>query len=180
MTRRQILLKAVRRDSSSFFRACQEDSQCIFSALVFAEDHRAKSHIGIDWRSLARAMLLYPKRRRLTGVSTIEQQYVRTVIPRRGNLIRCKIIELLDAYLLARNHKKEDIWAAYLWRAYYGAYMNGYVSARREFLPDDEPLTIEIAAKIVACLKYPRPKNPSSTWQRKHSARVEYILSRIE
>jgi membrane peptidoglycan carboxypeptidase len=174
------LSDTARRDAKLFFRLHGEDAGKIFAALLAAEDRRAMLHNGIDWISIARAIVLYPRRRRLNGISTIEQQYARTVVRRSGVLWRCKLRELRAARALAKTVTKEEIWAAYLFRAYFGAYITGYTAARRFFVPNGGPISWKGAAQIVSCLKYPRPKFSSLRWHSKHQSRVEYLLLRLQ
>lgn len=176
MRRLDIIYEATASDFAKFSHRYSNDSQILFSALVVAEDHRAKSHKGIDWISIFRVILLFPFTRRLKGISTIEQQYVRTVIRRKGNLWFCKMLELRDARMLATRFPKEVIWGAYLSRAYYGANMLGYHQARHQFSHPSEIMSFKLAAEIVACLKYPRPRTPNPAWIEKHQNRVFHIL----
>lgn len=179
MKRTTIVDVAVRKDSSEFFKYFRADTPVIFEVMITAEDRRARRHNGIDWISIMRAIIFFPKTRSLRGISTIEQQYVRTVIRRQGNLWLCKFKELYDSWQLASRVSKEEIWAAYLWRAYYGAGMSGYRATREKFEIGGCPLNHQSAAQIIACLKYPRPQNGNPAWSLRHSTRVAYIRTRL-
>ncbi|MFN4281591.1 MAG: transglycosylase domain-containing protein [Alphaproteobacteria bacterium] len=178
MTRLDQLIQTTKADAARFFETFADDAPLIFEALLIAEDHRAERHHGIDWFSLLRALVLFPRTRKLRGVSTIEQQYVRTVFKRRGSLIWCKLRELWLSWRLAGTLCKQEIWAAYLMRAYYGAHQIGYGAARRSFCPQRKPLSIHAAAEITACLKYPKPGQRNAQWRQAHQTRVQYILTR--
>lgn len=179
MNKLEFTIHVIQFDALSFFDDHGADASVIFPVLLEGEDHRGARHRGIDWISIFRAVVLSLKSGRIRGLSTIEQQYVRTVHRRKGNLLVCKVQELWLARRLWRRVRKEEIWAAYLWRAYYGARMNWYSAARRNFIGSEQSLDIETAAKIVACLKYPRSIKDHAKWERRHTNRVSYILSRL-
>jgi membrane carboxypeptidase/penicillin-binding protein len=104
----------------------------------------------------------------------------RIVERRRGNLVLSKLRELWWSRQLTRHLTKRQIWCGYLWRAYFGAHMTGYAAARAFLAPGVITPSLEQAASIAACLKYPRPKNPTTRWERRHKQRIIYILRRME
>jgi membrane carboxypeptidase/penicillin-binding protein PbpC len=179
MTRIENITTEISADSDQFFSRFYCDMALIFPALIAGEDRRAASHNGVDWLSLLRAVLYFPWTRSFRGISTIEQQLVRTLVKRRGSLVLCKLREMSDARHLSLHASKEQIWASYLWRAYFGANMSGYTAARAHFVHGLRPLSAYAAASIVSCLKYPRPKSPTAAWHRRHRSRVRYILQRL-
>ena len=174
----RVMIDIMRGDSEMFEMYFQDDKPSVLSALLAAEDHRGASHSGIDYLSLARVAVGFIFGGGFRGLSTIEQQYARLVERRHGNLFLCKIRELVWARRLSRHLSKEQIWCGYLWRAYFGAHLLGYAAAREFFSPGASALTPAAAAAIVACLKYPRPKMPSSAWDFRHKQRVAYVLRR--
>ena len=116
----------------------------------------------------------------MRGLSTIEQQLARVIVPRRtGQLLRSKMVELYIARRLASEVKKVDIWAAYLQTAYYGGGLQGYCSVRGAFQESCEPLRFRNACQIVACLKYPRPIEDRENWIVRHARRTSYIERRL-
>lgn len=178
MNQLDFTIHVLKFDALSFFDDYGDDAKIIFPMLLAGEDHRATKHRGIDWISIFRAVAKSVVVGRIRGLSTIEQQYVRTIHRRRGSLVACKLRELLLARRLWGRVSKEEVWAAYLWRAYYGARMNWYAAARKNFISPDQPMDAVCAAKIVACLKFPRSFRDAERWERRHSNRVRYILNR--
>lgn len=155
------------------------DYPVIIEALILSEDHRASRHNGIDFFSLARSVIKPTNGRFLSGVSTIEQQLARTIFPRNGrNIYIRKFYETYLSYYMSKKRPKFAIWSAYLMSAYYGTGITGYTSARQVLYPSGRRLTNLQAAKIVSCLKYPRPRNPSAKWKARHKARAAYIMAR--
>lgn len=179
MNKLDFTMHVLKFDALSFFDDHAADANIIFPVLLAGEDHRGKKHRGIDWTSILRAVVFAMRSGRIRGLSTIEQQYVRTIYRRRGNLLVCKAEEMWLAWRLCKRVTKEEIWAAYLWRAYYGTRMNWYSAARAHFVSASQPLDSETAAKIVACLKYPRSIHNHDIWARRHGNRVAYILRRL-
>lgn len=167
-------------DADLFLQSFSGDKEIVIAALLAAEDHRARYHRGIDWISVGRSFLSSVRTGRIAGMSTIEQQYVRTVIRRSGNVFACKIVELVIVALSSQHLAKQQIWLGYLWRAYFGYLMNGYADVRRSYILDDRALDPITAAKIVAQLKYPKPKRPTVSWHSRHVQRVAYVLRRME
>jgi penicillin-binding protein 1A len=162
-----------------FFDGFGDDAPLIFNALLVGEDRRGLMHNGIDFRSLLRGALNFPRTRRLQGVSTIEQQIVRVIYQRSASRYFHKPRELALSVKLSQCNEKRSVWAAYLHMAYYGTLLQGYAAARGFFEPSGGKLSPAAAAAIVACLKYPKPRNYSEGWQRKHCRRKAFILSRI-
>lgn len=174
-------LAVARADASAkaFFQSFSADCPLIFLALLAAEDHRGPQHRGIDYFSLGRALMKWPLIGKLYGVSTIEQQLVRTIFPRNGALLPNKLAELLSSTYMAHCLRKQTIWASYLQLAYYGEDLRGYGAVRTIFERHDQPLSIAAAASIVACLKYPKPHPSTETWARLHERRRGYVIGRL-
>ncbi|WP_421936293.1 transglycosylase domain-containing protein [Phenylobacterium sp.] len=166
--------------ASRLLRNHGADVPILFSALLAAEDHRGRSHRGIDWFSILRAIFKSRRTGGIKGISTIEQQLVRTVFPRRGvPRWKRKGPELRLASQLAVLLPKEVIWAAYLNCAYYGRDYPGYAYIRAKFADRTEILTELAAAQIVSCLKYPAPHWETAGWQEVHKRRTAYVLRRL-
>lgn len=79
---------------------------------ILLEDRRFFSHSGFDtWcipRIIRRLISLKPVR----GISTIEQQLVRTILSRRERTIRRKAREILLAWILTHRKSKREILRA--------------------------------------------------------------------
>ena len=175
MSRITAFADQVKADSDAFRRTFPRDEEIVSSVLLAAEDRRGRDHHGIDWISLLRAMVQFPIRGHLRGISTIEQQYARTVFPRRGSVVLCKLRELALVRRATSRVSKEDVWLGYLWRAYFGHQQNGYAQARRALINDDESLDVERAVRIVAFLKYPKPSQSNERWRLRYKQRVKHI-----
>lgn len=146
--------------------------------LIVAEDHRFKSHYGVDILALIRAFwkTFFCKRRE--GASTIAMQLVRTI---RGNYelsIFRKISEIFLALKLTKSISKKKITLLYLSVAYYGWDMHGLKQACIKLNLNIDKLSSTEAASLVARLKYPEPKKKSKYREEQINKRTIYILNR--
>jgi membrane peptidoglycan carboxypeptidase len=176
----KIYLAAADSDASKFIFHYSDDAPIIIKALLAAEDHRAQFHRGIDIVSLARSVLFVISRSRICGVSTIEQQYVRTIFKRSDAIWKCKLRELWIVITARRFARKDAIWLGYPWRAYYGHGLNGYKDVRALFCENAQTLDLSSACQIVACLKYPRPRLGPLPWSIRHRRRASYIEALVK
>ena len=131
-------------------------------AIIAVEDHRYRSHFGIDPVALARALhLAFANRdtnRRMQGASTITQQVARTIFLSRSYNIRRKIDEVIVALAMERKFTKNQILELYLNRIYFGGGAYGIDAASRRFYGHDATELSLSEAALLAGL----PKAPSS------------------
>ncbi len=126
--------------------------------LISGEDHRHMRHPGFDLYAICRAIWRRLTLRSKEGASTIEQQIVRIITNSYENTINRKIREIMLASLVAKYFPKTILPSIYLIIGYYGWQMNGYSQACKRLDVQPKNMTLEIAAGLVARLKYPEPK----------------------
>lgn len=126
---------------------------------LLLEDHRFYLHSGFDVWCIPRMIRQALTFKRIGGVSTIEQQLVRTILSRRERTIRRKSREVLLAWILAHRKAKREILRAYLATAYFGYKLRGCDEASKLIFgrPAGE-LNATQAAVIASLLVYPLPK----------------------
>ena len=149
-----------------------------FEELVIAlEDKRFLGHWGIDWKSVARVILKAIIGKSRGGASTIEMQFVRTVLDRRERTLSRKFREMLLAWFLCFRAHKIQVLRSYMARAFFGSHLIGSEYASKELfhLPTAE-LADEEAAFLAAMLVYPRPMNPTEAWWQRVERRAKYGL----
>ena len=135
------------------------ESTSVERAVLALEDRRFYAHGGIDWRFIPRIFRQVVTLKRPGGVSTIEQQLVRTLIERRERTVSRKSRELLLAWILAHRVSKKDIIHAYLAYAYMGYRLRGVdAPSRAVFGLDAIDLHEGEAALVASLLVYPVPK----------------------
>ncbi len=130
--------------------------------LILGEDRRIAAHIGADPIALCRSLWKTIVCGEPQGGSTIAMQLVRTITGRYQRTVWRKLTEILLAIQLTNAFDRADIARVYLWLAYYGWNMHGFEQAcsQLEICPDTA--SDLDCALLVACLKYPQPKNRNS------------------
>ncbi|MCA9242239.1 MAG: transglycosylase domain-containing protein, partial [Planctomycetales bacterium] len=110
------------------------------------------------------------------GGSTIAQQLARTLTGRFERSLVRKVKEIRLAIRITKIYEREHIPAYYLSVAYYGWRMNGLSEACRRSEVDGE-MSEENAAGIVARLKYPEPREPSSCRSAQIQRRTRHVIN---
>lgn len=106
-------------------------------AFVLSEDKRFFDHNGVDWRARAHALLVNVRGARvLRGASTISEQVVRILHPRRRS-VWARIVEGIEAQQLERRFPKNEILEFYLNQVPYGRQLRGVVQAARGYFDRD-------------------------------------------
>lgn len=145
-------------------------------AMILAEDHRSSYHYGVDQFAIARAVYTKLGRNVTQGASTVEQQFVRTLSGRYERTFRRKLREQLISVMLCARFSKRDIAEAYLSCAYFGTGLQGEDGIRKI-----RGLDIHMGDEsVIACLKYPVPRNLTDKYFNKLLKRVNYIKALVE
>ncbi len=170
-----------------YFNQCKELLKPVYPpvkgellvCLQLAEDRRNKYHLGVDYIGLVRAIFAN-FRGSIQGASTIEQQFVRTVIKRYERTFSRKILEQMIAHLLCLRCSKNQISKAYLNIAYFGTGIHGYHSLIKS--TSNTELDLILFSEIIARLKYPEPKSLSykAQWYPKMLNRRNFIIRVFE
>lgn len=147
--------------------------------LYAAEDHRNPAHCGVDPVAIVRCFLNLISRRRQGG-STVEQQFVRTVLGDYEHTIGRKFREQVLAALVVARVDKQKIAASYLLKAYFGSEAQGYEQAASVWYGKvSHSLTERETLEIVARLKYPQPRKPTAKWFERYTMRCRWIERRM-
>lgn len=126
---------------------------------LLLEDRRYFRHAGFDWRGVPRVLRQVMTFKRIGGVSTIEQQLVRTLLERRERTVRRKSREMLLAWILTHRKSKQSVLRAYLATAYFGYKLRGCDQASNlVFGIDADQLKVEQASFLASLLVYPLPR----------------------
>jgi penicillin-binding protein 1A len=136
----------------------------LIKAVVAVEDRRFYKHWGVDPIGLARAMFTNLRSRGVVqGGSTITQQLAKNLFLSPDRTITRKVKEALLAFYLERRYTKDEILAAYLNRAYFGAGAYGVDSASRVYFNTSARfLDLEQAAMLAGLLKAPSRYSPDN------------------
>ena len=113
-----------------------ETPQILIDALLASEDMRFYEHLGVDTRSVARAMVVVMrdsiKNRKITftqGASTLTMQLVRNVVADTQKDLDRKVKEALLAMQFEKNYDKDEILFLYMNKIFLGRNTYGFGSA---------------------------------------------------
>ena len=136
----------------------------VIHAVVAIEDRRFFSHIGLDFRGLARAMLANLRAARYAqGGSTLTQQLAKNLFLTSDRTMERKLEEVVLALWLELRLGKSGILELYLNRVYFGAGVYGIeAAAQRYFAKSARALSVPEAAIIAGLLKAPSRLSPAS------------------
>lgn len=132
------------------------------NALIAIEDHRFRSHFGVDPVSLVRAAAQnFAAGRVVQGGSTITQQLAKNLFLKPERTYSRKAQELVLALWLETKFSKDEILQLYLNRVYYGSGATGIEKAAQVFYHKSAvELTLMEAATLAGVLKAPTNYNP--------------------
>ncbi|MCC7481540.1 MAG: transglycosylase domain-containing protein, partial [Hyphomicrobiales bacterium] len=132
------------------------------NALIAIEDHRFRSHFGVDPLSLVRAAYEnFTAGRVVQGGSTITQQLAKNLFLKPERTYSRKAQELVLALWLETKFSKDDILQLYLNRVYYGSGATGIEKAAQVFYHKSAvDLNLTEAATLAGVLKAPTNYNP--------------------
>ena len=132
------------------------------NALIAIEDHRFRSHFGVDPVSLMRAAYEnFTAGRVVQGGSTITQQLAKNLFLKPERTYSRKAQELVLALWLETKFSKDDILQLYLNRVYYGSGATGIEKAAQVFYHKSATdLNLTEAATLAGVLKAPSNYNP--------------------
>ncbi|HJT43525.1 MAG TPA: PBP1A family penicillin-binding protein [Rhizomicrobium sp.] len=134
------------------------------NAFIAIEDHRFRSHLGVDPIGLARAAVANMKRGRVVqGGSTLTQQLAKNLFLSPGRTFDRKMQEAMLALYLESRYSKNQILTLYLNRVYFGAGVYGIEAAAQKFFGKHaHELGLTEAAIIAGSVKAPARYNPLS------------------
>ena len=157
---------------ASFPRELTMLERCVLTL----EDRRFFKHMGVDWIRIIRETLKACVRMKHGGASTIDMQFVRTATGYKTRSLKRKIYECMLSYIIQHKYSKIVILRSYLGIAYFGTGLSGHNTASFQiFECHPDSLTLDQAADLASMLVFPKPRNPSDEWLRKHSRRSNYI-----
>lgn len=150
-----------------------------YECILLAEDHRSRSHFGVDFYAICRSIFIYYKFGYCQGGSTIEQQFVRVVTNKYEKTMMRKIQEQLLAFSLYGFFSKKEISDAYLNIAYFGSDIIGICSLSKRMNLDIICNDKQLAIESISRLKYPEPKVRNKVWIKKITNRKTWILNKL-
>ena len=130
--------------------------ELVIGALLSAEDAHFYEHEGVDFRSLARAIIDNARGGSTQGGSTITQQIVKQQFLTTDRTVERKICEAVVAAELERRYSKDQILEFYANSTFYGENAYGVTAAAQEYFGKTlEELSPEEAAAMVTPIRNP-------------------------
>ncbi len=157
-------------------------SQYLKDATVATEDEGFYKHNGFDTKALLRAVWYKATRKtnRMTGASTITQQYVKNALLSSDRSFTRKIKELILSIELEFMYNKDEILTMYLNEIPYGNSNAGAEAASRMYYgKTSKDLTLAQAATLAAIPQSPTYFSPYGTHTDKLISRRNYVLDRM-
>ncbi|HYT25640.1 MAG TPA: transglycosylase domain-containing protein, partial [Actinomycetota bacterium] len=148
-------------------------------AVLAVEDARFYEHGALDYRGIARAILVDVGHGRIhEGGSTLTQQYVKNVVTGDQVSLRRKLAEGIYASQLERRVTKDQILEAYLNEVYFGQGVYGIATAAEHYFSRPVGrLTLPEAAALAGTIAAPERLNP--TGGRPALERRDVVLDRM-
>jgi penicillin-binding protein 1B len=148
----------------------------LVDALLAVEDRNFRSHVGIDPRGIARALVATVSGRGVQGGSTITQQLVKNFFLTSERTVRRKLTEVVMAVLLELHYDKDDILETYLNEIYLGQDRNRAIhgvglAAQFYFGKPVDRLDLAESALLVALVRGPAYYDPHRHAQRARDRR---------
>ena len=150
-------------------------------AFIAIEDARFYQHHGVDYKGVARAVLLIATTddKRVPGGSTITQQVARQFFLSSEYSYTRKLAEMLLAMRMEQALTKDEIFELYLNKSFFGNRSYG-IGAAAEFYYGKElgELALDEAATLASIPKFPSSGNPITNPERARIRR-DYVLQRM-
>lgn len=155
----------------------------LINAFLAAEDKDFYQHDGVDFMSIARAMVTnlnnIGQGKAMVGGSTITQQVVKNFLLTNERSFERKIKEAILAFRMDRTYSKDRILELYLNEIYLGLRSYGVAAAALNYFNKPlEDLTIAEAAFLAGLPKGPANYNPNTNYERAKERR-SYVLERM-
>jgi len=136
----------------------------VIGAVLSAEDDSFMTHGGVDYKSVARALIADLRGGNTQGGSTISQQVVKQNFVGSEATLKRKVAEAAVAIELERRYTKEQILEFYLNSVYFGNNAYGVKAAAQEYFGKDlADLTVAEAAALPVPIRNPSLYNLRNT-----------------
>lgn len=151
------------------------------NAVIAIEDHRFKTHNGIDIISFGRAMLRNIKEFEFVeGGSTITQQVAKNLYFSQEKKLLRKIAELFVAFDIEKNYEKEKIFEIYVNTNYFGSGYYGIKEAAKGYFNKNlNELTLEECALLAGIPNAPSVYSLDTNPDLAHE-RAKYVINAMK
>lgn len=165
------------------YKNISDISKFLQDGYIAQEDKNFKTHHGVDWKAVARAVLSYIKNRgHITqGGSTITQQVVKNCMLTQEQTFSRKILEMMTAIQMEKEYNKAQIMEFYCNSCYYGNGCYG-VEGAAEYYFGKTAKTVDLAeaAMIVGTSNLPNVYNPVADYETCMKKKTEVLDHMLE
>lgn len=157
-------------------------SQYLKDSTIATEDANFYKHHGFDTKAIFRAIFakMTGKTSRVSGTSTITQQYVKNALLTSDRSMTRKFKELILAIELEFMFNKDQLLTMYLNEIPYGNSAAGAEAASKMYFGKTaKDLTLSEAATLTAIPQSPTYYSPYGTHTKELAARKNYVLDRM-
>ena len=178
----KILLYEIYGEEKRKVVSLNEVPEYLKQAAIVAEDKNFYQHFGVDFKGIARSILINLKiMEPAYGGSTIPQQLVRSSFLTRKKTAERKIREIILAIELDRRYSKDQILEWYLNQIPFGQNAYGVEAAIQTYFkkPVSE-VSLAEAATLAALIQAPSYLSPYRENKEKLLSRKDYILEEMK
>ncbi|MDM0002658.1 PBP1A family penicillin-binding protein [Variovorax sp. J22P240] len=149
-------------------------------AVLAAEDARFYDHMGVDFKSMARAGYANLNRVKSQGGSTITMQVARNAYLTSEKTVTRKVYEVLLTFKLEQLLSKDQILEIYLNQVFLGKRTYGFAAASEAYFGKPlKDLSIAQAAMLAGLPKAPGANNPVNNSVRARERQL-YVIDRMQ
>lgn len=158
----ETLLYEIHGDEKRTLVKIEDIPDIMKQATIAVEDRDFYNHHGIYWRGLVRAFVVNTLQgRRVSGTSTLTQQFVKNALLTNERSVTRKLKEILLSLQIERKFSKEQILQLYLNEIPYGSTLYGVQAASQSYFGKSvKDLTLDEAAFLAALPQAPDTYNP--------------------
>ncbi len=153
----------------------------LINAILATEDSNFYQHKGVDFKGIARAILMDLKIGSLSqGASTISQQLIRSSFLTREKTTERKTKEIILTLALERRYSKDQILEWYLNQIPFGSNAYGVEAASQTYFQKSiSDISLLEAAVLAALIKAPSYYSPYGENLNQLLSRKDYVLERM-
>ncbi len=178
----EVLLYTIYGEEKREIAKLNEFPDFLIKAVLATEDAKFYKHRGVDFRGIARSILINLKIKKPTyGGSTISQQLIRSTFLTLEKSASRKIKEIILTLELERKYSKDQILEWYLNQVPFGPNIYGAGEASRAYFNKSvKEITLPEAAALAAAIKAPSAYYPfSKNGDQSILQRKDYVLERM-
>jgi penicillin-binding protein 1A len=159
------------------YRPIEQIPKLMQEAVLAVEDARFRTHAGIDWIGVTRAVGAALTGGRIHGASTITQQVARNFFLSARRTPERKLKEALLALRIERELGKDQILGLYMNQIFLGQRAYGFAAAAQTYFGKKlEQLSIAEAAMLAGLPQNPSYANPVTNFERAKARQLVVLL----